>query len=77
MSHHSFPRSSILVLGLNSLQALLPSTLVSQIDSLLESHSLEDAYKLVDERRKKLEETLHVDEDDVRICFVPFSFLQR
>lgn len=74
MSHHSFPRSSILVLGLDSLQSLFPSTLISQVDSLLESHSLEAAYNLVDERRKKLEETLHVDEDDVRIHFVSFRF---
>jgi len=66
MNHHNFPRSSILVLGVDSVQSLVPSTLISQVDSLLEGHSLEAAYKLVDQRRKKLEESLHVDQDEVR-----------
>lgn len=61
----TFPRSSILVLGPNSIQSLVPSTIISQVESLLESHRLEDAYNLVDQRRKKLEESIHVDEDEV------------
>lgn len=72
MNHHSFARSTILVLGFNSIQSLLPSTLISQLDSLLESHRLEDAYKLVDQRRKKLEETLHIDEDEARNSLCAF-----
>ena len=73
---NTFPRSSILVLGANSVQALLPSTLISQVDSLLESHSLEGAYELIDQRRKKLEESLHVDEDEVRILRVDFALFK-
>ncbi|KAF9530289.1 hypothetical protein CPB83DRAFT_868731 [Crepidotus variabilis] len=60
----TFPRSSLLVLAANSIQSLVPSTLISQVDSLLESHRLENAYNLVDERRKKLEESLYLDEDE-------------
>ncbi|KJA17616.1 hypothetical protein HYPSUDRAFT_46248 [Hypholoma sublateritium FD-334 SS-4] len=59
-----FPRSTVLVLGPNSVQSLVPSTLISQAESLLESHRLDDAYNLADQRRKKLEESLTVDEDE-------------
>lgn len=65
MSRPTFPRSSVLVLGPNSIQSLVPSTLVSQLESLLESHRLEDAFNLADQRRKKLEESITVDEDEV------------
>ena len=66
-----FPRSNVLVLGCNSIQSLVPSTITSQLESLLESHRLEDAYNLADQRRKKLEESLEVDEDEVcQIFFV-------
>lgn len=69
MKRPTFSRSTVLVLGANSIQSLLPSTLTSQVDSLLESHRLEDAYNLVDQKRKKLEESLHIDEDEVSsIC---------
>ena len=61
----TFPRSSVLVLGPDSIQSLVPSTLVSQLESLLESHRLEDAINLADQRRKKLEESITVDEDEV------------
>lgn len=65
MNRPTFSRSSVLVLGANSIQSLLPSTLISRLDSLLESHRLEDAYNLVDQKRKKLEESFHIDEDEV------------
>lgn len=65
----TFPRSSVLVLGPNSIQSLVPSTLISQLDSLLESHRLEDAFNLADQRRKKLEESITVDEDEVDVDF--------
>ncbi|KDR79882.1 hypothetical protein GALMADRAFT_61975 [Galerina marginata CBS 339.88] len=61
-----FPRSGVLVLGPNSIQSLVPSTVISQLESLLESHRLEDAYNLADQRRKKLEESLEFDEDEVQ-----------
>lgn len=60
-----FPRSNVLVLGPNSIQSLVPSTLISQAESLLEGHRLDDAYNLADQRRKKLEESITVDEDEV------------
>ncbi|KAH9478601.1 Transforming growth factor-beta receptor-associated protein 1 [Psilocybe cubensis] len=59
-----FPRSSVLVLGPNSIQSLVPSTIISQLESLLESHRLDDSYALADQRRKKLEESLEPDEDE-------------
>ncbi len=71
--NRTFPRSGILILGSNSVQSLLPSTLISQIESLLENHKLEDAYSLVDQRRKKLEESLHIDEEDV--CLLSFLYV--
>ncbi|KAF8958169.1 hypothetical protein BDZ97DRAFT_1842909 [Flammula alnicola] len=64
MKQPIFPRSSVLVLGPNSIQSLVPSTLISQAESLLESHRLEDAYNLADQRRKKLEESINIDEDE-------------
>ncbi|KIM35684.1 hypothetical protein M413DRAFT_326838 [Hebeloma cylindrosporum] len=64
MKASSFPRSSVLVLGPNSIQSLVPSTVISQVESLLESHRLEDAYNLADQRRKKLEESINIDEDE-------------
>ena len=60
----TFPRSSVLVLGPDPIQSLVPSTLISQLESLLESHRLEDAFNLADQRRKKLEESITVDEDE-------------
>ena len=60
-----FPRSNVLVIGPNSVQSLVPSTLISQAESLLEGHRLDDAYNLADQRRKKLEESITVDEDEV------------
>ena len=65
MMRPTFPRSSVLVLGPDSIQSLVPSTLVSQLESLLESHRLEDAFNLADQRRKKLEESITIDEDEV------------
>lgn len=67
----TFPRASILVLGPDSIQSLVPSTFVSQLESLLESHRLEDAFNLADQRRKKLEESITVDEDEVSELSIP------
>lgn len=66
-----FPRSTVLVLGPNSVQSLVPSTLISQAESLLESHRLDDAYNLADQRRKKLEESITIDEDEVSALQFP------
>ena len=68
----TFPRSSVLVLGPDSIQSLVPSTLVSQLESLLESHRLEDPFNLADQRRKKLEESITIDEDLMDLLGIGF-----
>jgi hypothetical protein len=65
MRQSTFPRSGVLVVGANYIQSLLPSTLRSQAESLLESHRIEDAIGLADQQRKKLESNLTVDSDEV------------
>jgi hypothetical protein len=62
----TFPRSGVLILGSTSIQSLVPSTLISQIESLLEAHRIEDAVDLVDQRRKKLQSEVAVNDDEVR-----------
>ncbi|KZP18157.1 hypothetical protein FIBSPDRAFT_933616 [Athelia psychrophila] len=64
MKLSKFPRSSIVVLGPNSVEALLPSTLLSQAESLLDAHRIPDAVGLVDQQRKKIEAKLEVDDDE-------------
>ncbi|KAL5523259.1 hypothetical protein ACEPAF_1526 [Sanghuangporus sanghuang] len=58
-----FPRCNALVLSDNSIQALLPSTLISQAESLLESHRIDDAADLADQNQRKLLGTGPGDED--------------
>jgi len=65
MRRSTFPRSEILVLGPNSIQSLVPSTLISQAESLLDSHRIEDAVALADQQRKRLNGSLSVDEEEV------------
>ncbi|KAF8064149.1 hypothetical protein FPV67DRAFT_1503662 [Lyophyllum atratum] len=60
----TFPRSSVLVLGTNSVQSLVPSTLISQVESLLDSHRIEDALGLADRQRRKLQANISIDEDE-------------
>lgn len=71
MRQSTFPRSGVLVVGANYIQSLLPSTLRSQAESLLESHRIEDAIGLADQQRKKLESNLTVDDDEV--CSITIS----
>ncbi|KAJ7111566.1 hypothetical protein C8R43DRAFT_1139107 [Mycena crocata] len=59
----TFPKSGILLLG-NSVQSLVPSTLISQAESLLDSHRIEEAVDLADQQRKKLQGNVTVDEDE-------------
>lgn len=63
----SFPRANVLVLGTNSVQALLPSTLISQADALLQAHRVEEAADLADQQRKKLQSLITVDIHEVRV----------
>jgi len=60
-----FPRSSVLVLGLNSVHSLVPATLISQAEALLASHRIDDALNLVDQQRRKLESNITIDEAQV------------
>lgn len=64
----TFPRSSVLLLGPNSVQSLVPSTLISQVESLIDSHRIEDAVALADGQRKKLQANISIDEDEVYCC---------
>ncbi|ESK88536.1 transforming growth factor-beta receptor-associated protein 1 [Moniliophthora roreri MCA 2997] len=64
-STSTFPRSQILVSGPNSIQSLVPATLISQVESLLESHRIEDATDLADQQRKKIQGNIIVNEDEV------------
>ncbi|KAJ8693452.1 hypothetical protein PTI98_008444 [Pleurotus ostreatus] len=64
MFNGSFPRSSVLLLGEQQISALLPSTLISQVESLLSSHRIQDAIDLADQRRRKVQESITPDEDE-------------
>ncbi|KAI0353913.1 hypothetical protein OH77DRAFT_1406102 [Trametes cingulata] len=65
LQYPNFPRANVLVLGSNAVHALLPSTLISQADALLEAHRLEDAADLAEQHRKKLQSMLNVDRHDL------------
>ncbi|KAL9710090.1 hypothetical protein Ac2012v2_006386 [Leucoagaricus gongylophorus] len=61
----AYPRISVLVVQENlAISSLVPSTLVDQVDALLDGHRVDDAAALVDQRRKKLEGNLTVDPDE-------------
>ncbi|KAJ7063354.1 hypothetical protein C8F01DRAFT_984930 [Mycena amicta] len=63
MSRTTFPKSGTLLLG-SSVESLVPSTLISQAESLLESHRIEDAVDLADQQRKKLQTNATIYEDE-------------
>lgn len=65
--------SHILVLGSNSVHSLVPSTLIAQVESLLEGHKLDDAFAVADAKRKKLEESIEIDEDQVKVITCDFE----
>ncbi|KAJ3761020.1 hypothetical protein EV360DRAFT_38625 [Lentinula raphanica] len=46
-------RSLLLLLGRHSVQSLVPATLISQVESLLENHRLQHAADLADQERRK------------------------
>lgn len=70
LQYPNFPRANVLVLASDAVQALLPSTLISQADALLEAHRLEDVTDLAEQHWKRLQSTLNVDKHDVR-CPIP------
>ncbi|KAH9057206.1 hypothetical protein EDB87DRAFT_1578953 [Lactarius vividus] len=57
----TFPRSHVLILGPNSVQSLLPVTPISQAETLLDGHRIEDVIQLADQQRKKVQSKLVVD----------------
>lgn len=61
-----FPRSGVLVVGGNSIQSLLPATLISQVEALLQSHRIQEAVELADQQQTKLQGKVPVDDDEVR-----------
>ncbi|PIL23200.1 hypothetical protein GSI_14509 [Ganoderma sinense ZZ0214-1] len=61
LQYPNFPRANVLVFGSNVVQALLPSTLISQADALLLAHRLEDVADLAEQQRKKLQSVLNVE----------------
>ncbi|TFY73753.1 hypothetical protein EWM64_g10257, partial [Hericium alpestre] len=50
--------------GSNSVNSLLPATTISQAESYLESHRIDDVVELADQQRKKLQSKLTVDPDE-------------
>ncbi|KAF8878713.1 hypothetical protein BD779DRAFT_1676706 [Infundibulicybe gibba] len=62
-SNGNLPRSGILLFASNSIDSLVPSTLISQVESLLDGHRIDEAVQLADRQRRKLEENIVVDED--------------
>lgn len=59
-------------MAVNAVQSLLPTTLIAQAESLLESHKIEELVQVADEQRKKLQAKLTVDEDEVLSSISPF-----
>ena len=65
VQYPNYPRASVLVYGSNGVQALLPSTLISQADALLLAHRLEDVTDLAEQQRKKLQSMLNAERHEV------------
>ncbi|PSR76572.1 hypothetical protein PHLCEN_2v8330 [Hermanssonia centrifuga] len=61
----SFPRSSILLLGPNSVNCLLPATLITQADAFLDAHRIEEAVDLAEQQLKRLQSKITVDSGEV------------
>ncbi|KAF7323021.1 hypothetical protein HMN09_00081900 [Mycena chlorophos] len=58
-----FPKSGTLLLG-TSVQSLVPATLISQAETLLDAHKNDEAVELADQHRKKLQANVYFDEDE-------------
>ncbi|CAL1698826.1 unnamed protein product [Somion occarium] len=73
----STSRSNVLVLGSNAVYSLLPSTLIAQVEALLDAHRIEDAVDMADQQRRKVEAQLTVDEeeaDELRYVYQRIGF---
>lgn len=58
MRHNSFSRSSILVYGQDTIHSLVQSTVIAQVEALLESNRVEDAAHLAMNFGSNLDEVL-------------------
>lgn len=77
-SNARFPRSGVLFLAGNALQSLVPSTLTSQAEALLDGHKIEDAIDLADQQHRKVYGNITVDEDQVLFnLHVSFPFVSN
>jgi hypothetical protein len=74
MRSSTFPRSGALILGSTFIESLLPSTLISQADSLLESHRIDEAIHLADQQRRRLQGKTVGDPDEVQWIISTLSF---
>jgi vacuolar protein sorting-associated protein 3 len=72
---NNLPRSSVLLLGSNSVQSLLPATLTSQIESLLENRRFSEAVAFADQHRKRLQAKPRVEQNEVCSAFVALSLI--
>ena len=70
-SKYSGPKANLLVLGNNWISCLLPSTLITQADALLQNHRLEDAANLAEQQLKKLQSRVNVDPEEVCLPLPP------
>ena len=62
----TLPRSNVLILGSNSVHCLLPSTLITQADALLDRHRLEEAADLAEKQLKRFQTRVSVGQEEVR-----------
>lgn len=69
----TFPRSAVLALGLNTIQAVLPSTLISQVESLLDSHRIKDAVDLADAQWTKTQGNISVNSDEAEELYYVYQ----
>lgn len=63
---NSTSRANLILLGSNAVYSLLPSTLVAQVEALLDAHRIEDAVDMADQQRRRVEAQMTVDEGEVR-----------
>ena len=54
---------------------MLPSTLITRADALLNAHRLEEAVELADQQLKRLQGRVTLDTEEVRVYIQSNSFL--
>jgi vacuolar protein sorting-associated protein 3 len=61
----SFSHSNVVVIASDSISSLFPSTLITQVECLLESHRIQEAADVADQQKKQLLQGN--EQDEVRI----------